>query len=93
MGNGNYSERLPQESERREDGDSCILESASAVAHRVLEEIEALAGTAACKAVQLVRLKNLYFIDTIIYLLKDVSMIINQKPVPVIYVIPLFLIP
>ena len=58
MGNGNYSERLPQESERREDGDSCILESASAVAHRVLEEIEALAGTTACKAVQLVRLKK-----------------------------------
>ena len=58
MDNGNQIERLPQESERREVGDSGLLESASAVARRVLEEIEALAGTTACKAVQLVRLKK-----------------------------------
>ena len=58
MDNGNQIERLPQESERRNEGDSGILESASAVARRVLEEIEALAGTTACKAVQLVRLKK-----------------------------------
>ena len=58
MDNGNQIERLPQESERRNEGDSGILESASAVARRVLEEIEALAGTTACKAVQLVKLKK-----------------------------------
>ena len=48
--NGDYSERLSQENERYQDGESCILESASAVAQRVLEEIEALAGTTACKS-------------------------------------------
>ncbi len=58
MSNGNQIERLSQKSERREDGNSGILESASAVAHRVLEEIEALAGTTACKSVQLVRLRK-----------------------------------
>ena len=56
--NGDYSERLPQEGECREDCKYGVLESASAFAHRVLEEIEALAGTTACKSVQLVRLKK-----------------------------------
>ena len=56
--NGDYSERLSQESECHQDGESCVLESASAFAQRVLEEIEALAGTTACKSVQLVRLKQ-----------------------------------
>ena len=58
MSNGDYSERLPQEGECREEGAGCILEDASAFAHRVLEEIEALAGTTACKPVQLLRLKK-----------------------------------
>ena len=56
--NGDYSERLPQEGECRNETEGGILESASAVAQRVLEEIEALAGTTACKSVQLVRLKK-----------------------------------
>ena len=56
--NGDSIERLPQEVERHQDGESCILESASTFAHRVLEEIVALAGTTACKPVQLVRLKK-----------------------------------
>jgi len=56
--NGNCSERLSQENERHQDGEGCILERASAFAHRVLEEIEAIAGTTACKTVQLVRLKK-----------------------------------
>ena len=56
--NGDSIERLPQEVECHQDGESGILESASAFAHRVLEEIEALAGTTACKSVQLVRLKK-----------------------------------
>ena len=56
--NGDNSERLPQEGECRETGKYGILDEASAVAQRVLEEIEALAGTTACKSVQLVRLKK-----------------------------------
>ena len=56
--NGDNSERLPQEGECRNEGEYGILERASAVAQRVLEEIEALAGTTACKSVQLVRLKK-----------------------------------
>jgi hypothetical protein len=56
--NGDHTERLSQEGECRENGESCILESASAFSQRVLEEIEALAGTTTCKAVQLVRFKK-----------------------------------
>jgi len=56
--NGDHTERLSQEGECRENGESCILESASAFSQRVLEEIEAIAGTTTCKAVQLVRLKK-----------------------------------
>ena len=56
--NGDYTERLSQESECRDEGNSCLLESASAVANRVLEEIKALAGTTACKSIQLVRLRK-----------------------------------
>ena len=56
--NGDYSERLSQENECRNEAESCILESASAFARRVLEEIETLTGTTACKSVQLVRLKK-----------------------------------
>ena len=56
--NGDSSERLPQESECREAGQYGILERASAIALGVLKEIEALAGTTACKSVQLVRLKK-----------------------------------
>ena len=41
--NGDNSERLPQEGECRNETEGGILESASAVAQRVLEEIEALA--------------------------------------------------
>ena len=56
--NGDKTERISQESECRNENASCILESASAVARGVLEEIKALAGTTACKSVQLVRLKK-----------------------------------
>ena len=54
--NGDNIERLPQESQCQENGKDGILESASAFALRVLEEIEALAGTTACKSVQQVKL-------------------------------------
>ena len=56
--NGDHTDRLPQEGECRNENESGILEDASAFAQRVLEEIEALAGTTACKSVQLVRLKK-----------------------------------
>ena len=56
--NGNHTERLSQESECRNEEEYGILESASAFAHRVLEEIEVLAGTTDCKSVQPVRLKK-----------------------------------
>ena len=56
--NGDNSERLPQEGECREAGKYDLLDEASTIAQRVLEEIEALAGTKACKSVQLVRLKK-----------------------------------
>ena len=58
MNNGNQTERLSQEGECRNEGESSLLARASAVAQGVLEEIEALAGTTACKSVQLVRLKQ-----------------------------------
>ena len=56
--NGISIERLSQTGECCEDGESSILEGASAVAQGVLEEIEALAGTTACKSVQQLRLKK-----------------------------------
>ena len=56
--NEDNSERLSQESERRNETESCLLERASDFAQGVLEEIEALAGTTSCKSVQLVRLKK-----------------------------------
>ena len=56
--NGDQTERLSQEGECREDGKYGILESASAFAQGVLESIEKLAGTTACKAVQLVSLRK-----------------------------------
>ena len=58
MNNGYQAERLPQKSEYREDSEGGILESASTFAYRILKEIEALAGTTACKSVQLARLKK-----------------------------------
>ena len=54
--NGDHTKRLPQKSECREDSEGGILESASTFAYRVLKEIEALAGTTACKSVQLISL-------------------------------------
>ena len=58
MSNGNQADRLPQKNECRENSEGDFLESASAFAYRVLKEIETLAGTTACKSVQLVRLKQ-----------------------------------
>ena len=54
--NGDHTKRVSQEGECREDSEGGILESASTFAYRVLKEIEALAGTTACKSVQLISL-------------------------------------
>ena len=56
--NGDQTERLSQTGECRNEGECCLLESASAFARGVLEEIKALAGTTSCKSVQLVRPKK-----------------------------------
>lgn len=56
--NGDQIERIPQAHKCYQDGEGGILENASAFANRVLEEIEALAGTTTCKSVQLVRLRK-----------------------------------
>ena len=56
--NGDQTERLSHEGERRKNGEGGLLESASSFAYGVLKEIEALAGTTACKSVQLVKLKQ-----------------------------------
>lgn len=58
MQNGCNTERLSQEGECREEGKCGLLDGASQAARRVLEEIEALAGTTSCKTVQLVRLRQ-----------------------------------
>ena len=46
--NGDSFKRISQEGQRHKDIEGGILEVASAFAQRVLEEIEALAGTTAC---------------------------------------------
>ena len=56
--NGDQTERLSQEGECRNEGKCSILDAASAFARGVLEAIEELAGTTACKSVQLVRLRQ-----------------------------------
>ena len=48
--NGDSFKRISQEVQRHKDIKGGILEGASAFAQRVLEEIEALAGTTACRS-------------------------------------------
>ena len=55
---GHKTERIPQKGECRENCEHDILESSSAFARGVLESIEKLAGTTACKSVQLVKLRQ-----------------------------------
>ena len=72
--NGNTIDRLSQKGEPRNAKVNSILEEAAEVAGGVLSSIQALAGTTACKGVQIARLKewavnNSLWIDddTIIY--------------------------
>lgn len=55
---GDTTERLSQESQCPEDGFHGLLARASAFAGGVLSSIQALAGTTACKGVQIARLKE-----------------------------------
>ena len=55
---GDTTERLSQESQCPKDGFHGLLARASAFAGGVLSSIQALAGTTACKGVQIARLKE-----------------------------------
>ena len=71
---GNTTDRLSQKDYCRKEKIGSLLENAAEIARRVLSSIQALAGTTACKGVQIARLKewavnNSLWIDddTIIY--------------------------
>ena len=55
---GNTADRLSQKSERRDEKVNSILEDAAEISGGVLSSIQALAGTTACKGVQIARLKD-----------------------------------
>ena len=55
---GDTTERLSQESQCPEEKEHGLLARASAFAGGVLSSIQALAGTTACKGVQITRLKE-----------------------------------
>lgn len=50
--------RIPSKGEPKEIGNGCLLAEASVVARRVLESIQTLTGTTACKGVQIAKLKE-----------------------------------
>ena len=56
--NGNTTERISQEGQCPKDGFDGLLARASAFAGGVLVSIQALAGTTACKGVQIARLRE-----------------------------------
>ena len=56
--NGNTTERISQEGQCTKDGFDGLLARASAFAGGVLVSIQALAGTTACKGVQIARLRE-----------------------------------
>ena len=55
---GNTTDRLSQKSERRDEKVNSILEDAAEISGGVLSSIQAIAGTTACKGVQITRLKE-----------------------------------
>ena len=66
----NGTERIPQEDKCRENKISGVLEQAEIVARRVLESVQAIAGTTACKGVQVSVLEkwakaNNYWLDVV----------------------------
>ena len=56
--NGSTTDRLSQKDNCRKEKIGSILEDAAKVAGGVLSSIQALAGTTACKGVQIARLKD-----------------------------------
>ncbi len=56
--NGDNSQQLPPLGDGRENEIGSLLVAASDFARSVLDSVQALAGTTACKSVQLVRLKR-----------------------------------
>ena len=56
--NGNTTDRLSQKDNCRKEKIGSLLENAAEIARRVLSSIQALAGTKACKGVQITRLKE-----------------------------------
>ena len=56
--NGNTTDRLSQKDNCRKEKIGSLLENAAEIARRVLSSIQALAGTTACKVVQIARLKE-----------------------------------
>ena len=55
---GNTTDRLSQKDNCRKEKIGSLLDEASTIARRVLDSIQTLAGTAACKGVQIARLKE-----------------------------------
>ena len=58
--NGNTTDRLSQKDNCRKEKIGSLLENAAEIARRVLSSIQALAGTTACKGVQIARLRELW---------------------------------
>ena len=56
--NNDGSKQLPPQGDGRENEIGSLLAAASDFARSVLESVQTLAGTTACKGVQLVRLKR-----------------------------------
>ena len=55
---GNTTDRLSQKDNCRKEEIGSLLEDAAKISGRVLSSIQALAGTTACKGVQIARLKE-----------------------------------
>ena len=55
---GNTTDRLSQKDNCRKEEIGSLLEDAAEISGRVLSSIQALAGTTACKGVQIARLKE-----------------------------------
>ena len=55
---GNNAQRLPQENQCDQTPLCGLMEQAEFIAQRVLESIQALAGTTSCKGVQIARMRE-----------------------------------
>ena len=55
---GNTTDRLSQKDICRHEKNGSLLDEASTISRRVLDSIQKLAGTTACKTIQIARLKE-----------------------------------